>query len=290
MAGEYKLVDPFFNMPRPPGPNPNADPNIMRWFKDSKAMVNGATHEEMLADMDEAGIEFGMVTIQGGTQKTGYYAVGQEVSDESLDAAMQRYAELKAKAPKRIFGCVWIDPTGMMKAVRQLERAVKEYGFQACHLMPSVTGLPSNHAVYFPIYAKCVELGIPVKINVGVPGPLRPADPQRPIYLDEVLIAFPELTVVGTHVGHPWHLETVALLQKHANFYLITSGFAPKHVPQEIWDVANRRVPHKLMWSSDYPILPMQRCAKEGWEAPLKDEVKRKYLRENAMEVFKIGV
>ena len=128
-----------------------------------------------------------------------------------------------------------------------------------------------------------------MKINVGAPGPLRFGEPQRPWYLDEVLIAFPELTVVGTHVGHPWQMETVGLLQKHSNFYLITSGFAPKHVPEEIWKFANARGAHKIMWSSDYPILPMQRCADEGWALELKDNVRRGYLRNNALEVFKLG-
>jgi hypothetical protein len=30
----------------------------------------------------------------------------------------------------------------------------------------------------------------------------------------------------------------------------------------------------------------MQRCAKEGWEVPLKDEARRGYLRDNALRVF----
>jgi predicted TIM-barrel fold metal-dependent hydrolase len=177
-----------------------------------------------------------------------------------------------------------------MTAVRQVERAVRDYGFNHIWMMPVLAGLPANHPTWYPIYAKCVELGIPVKVNVGVPGPLRFGLLQQTMNMDEICIAFPELTVVGCHVGHPWHLETVALLQKHANFYLVTSGFAPKHVPKEIYDVVNRRVPHKLMWSSDYPILPVQRCAREGWEVPLKDEVKRRYLRENTIEVFRLDL
>ena len=287
--GEYKLIDPFLNMPGPKGQQRTQDPNIARWFKDSKALFEGATPQEMLADMDETGIEMGILTCSAGGVPTNPYQVGQNVTEEGLLAAYERFSEFKAAAPDRIIGCIGIDPTGLMTSVRQLERAVREWGFNCCWMMPSLVGLPPNHAVYYPIYAKCVELDIPVKLNVGFPGPLRFADPQRPAYLDEVLIAFPELKVVGTHVGHPWQMETVGLLQKHANFYLITSGWAPRHVPQEIWDVVNRRAPNKLMWSSDYPILPMQRCVKEGWEVPLKDDVKRRYLRDNALEVFKFG-
>ena len=108
------------------------------------------------------------------------------------------------------------------------------------------------------------ELNIPVVINIGFPGPLRYAKYQRPLDLDDVCITFPELTVVATHIGHPWHLETVALLQKHANFRLMTSGFVPKYVPQEIIYTLNTRAQHKVMFSADYPIQDFQRCVDEA--------------------------
>ena len=292
MAQEYQLIDPFVSLPEPPqGEHRQLDPNIARWFRHSKALLAGATIDDMIADMDEAGIETAILTADGvprGLHKSPY-TVGQNVDDESFDAVCQKIAAVRARYPGRFHGCIGIDPTGVMRAVRQLERAVRDYSFGSCWMMPALVGLPPNHATYFPVYAKCVELGIPVKINVGIPGPLRPGWVQQPLYLDEVLLAFPELIVVGTHVGHPWYLETVALLQKHTNFYLITCGWAPSYIPREIWHFANTRGPHKVMWSSDYPLLPMQRCAREGWEVPLKDEVKRRYLRENTLEVFKLG-
>jgi predicted TIM-barrel fold metal-dependent hydrolase len=175
-----------------------------------------------------------------------------------------------------------------MKATRRLERAVKDFGAIAVHLMPATTGLPANHQSYYPVYAKAAELGVPVKINTGFPGPsTKMGELQRTENLDEICVAFPELTVCATHVGHPWHLATVAMLQKHANFRLITAGFAPKHVPEEIWRAANTSAGHKVMWSSDFPVLPMDRTANEGWDVPLKEEVRRKYLRDNALETFK---
>jgi predicted TIM-barrel fold metal-dependent hydrolase len=291
---DYKLVDPFLNMPKTPEEakaNRLDDPNMKRWFKDSRVLWEGATFEDMVANMDMAGIEKGIITASAGGDPSfgSVWSVGRSTTEEQFEAACARFFEARRVSGGRLQGCLSVDPTGMMTSVRRVEKAVREYGFNHIWMMPALVGLPANHRVYYPIYAKCAELGVPVKINAGFPGPLRFGTLQRTINLDEVCIAFPELTVVACHVGHPWHLETVAMLQKHANFYLVTSGFAPKHVPKEIFDVANRRVPHKLMWSSDYPVLPMERCAREGWEVPLKDEVKRRYLRENAIEVFKLG-
>ncbi len=289
MAEQYQLIDPFVGPP-PKEPNKSQDPNIARWFRNSKALMEGATIEQMVADMDESQIEAAIMTATGQPElPTGPYSVGQRIDDERFDTACKEVADIIKRYPGRFYGCAAIDPTGMMKAVRQVERAFHQFGFRSIWIMPALVGLPPNHACYFPVYAKCVELGMTVKINCGVPGPLRQGALQRPLPLDEVLLAFPELTVVGAHVGHPWHLETVALLQKFPNFYMITSGFAPKHVPQEFWQFANSRGAHKILWSSDYPILPMQRCSTEGRAVPLKDEVKRRYLRDNAIEVFKMN-
>jgi predicted TIM-barrel fold metal-dependent hydrolase len=131
-----------------------------------------------------------------------------------------------------------------------------------------------------------LQLGIPIKINVGVPGPRRPASMQHPMALDEVLLAFPELTVVGCHLGHLWISEIVALLQKHRNFYLVTSARAPKYIPAELRNVANKRGPDRLMWASDHPLIPLERCAREGWEVPLNDDARHGYLRKNVLKVF----
>ena len=289
MAAPYKLVDAFLQLPQLSRrtQEQKIDPNIAKWFKPGDAVKLGFTLDDLLRDMDAADVEKGVLTAAALRPSSSPYSVGQNISDETYEKLCTRVAEIRAQQPGRFHGCLGIDPTGMMRAVRWLERAVREFGFRSCWIMPSLVGLPPNHACYFPIYAKCVELDIPIKINVGVPGPLRPAMPQQPMALDEVLLAFPELTVVGCHLGHPWQGEVIALLQKHRNFYLITSGWAPKHVPPELWQLANKRGPDKLMWASDHPLLSLERCAREGWEVPLADAAKRGYLRDNALKIFR---
>ncbi len=292
MAGEYRLVDAMTGMPSPPRPQTQArklDPNIARWFKASSAMTQGATLEDMVAAMDAGDVEFAHVTAAIMGRVSGpAYGVGQDIPDPLFEALCQRAAELMRRYPGRFKASVGLDPGSVRGAVRRLERAVNEYGFTGAYIMPSMVGLPPNHASYFPIYAKCVELGLSIKINVGVPGPMRPTSMQVPMLLDEVLLAFPELTVIGVHLGHPWIGEVIALLQKYPNFYLATSAWAPRHVPREIWDFANTsRGINKVMWATDYPLLSVQRCVREGWEVPLKEDARRRYLRDNALELFK---
>ena len=290
MAAKYRLVDAMTGMPSPPRAQARKlDPNIARWFKPSKEMSEGAALEDMVAAMDAGDVEFAHITAAiMGRVASPTYGVGQDIPDQLFETLCRRGAELMNRFPGRFKACIGLDPSRVMGAVRRLEKAVREFGYSGAYIMPSMIGLPPNHASYFPIYAKCVELGLPIKINVGVPGPLRRAAMQSPMLLDEVLLAFPELVVVGVHLGHPWQGEVIALLQKYPNFYLATSAWAPKHVPRELWDFANtRRGINKLMWATDYPLLTVERCVREGWEVPLKDEAKRRYLRDNALEVFK---
>jgi uncharacterized protein len=288
MTREFKLIDTFVSMTLRPNERVH-DPNIARWFRRG-VPPQGAPIETVVADMDEAGIEMAFLTANGAAMQRlisgSPYRIGEDIGDQAFDDACRDTNRLMSEYPGRFQACVAIDPSAMTKSVRQLERAAKDFGFRFCWLMPALVGTPPNHQSNFPIYAKCAELGIPIRINLGVPGPMLQASSQRPIDLDEVLVAFPELTVIGTHVGHPWHLETLSMLERHTNFYLMTAGWAPKRVPHEIWEFANSRGGAKIMWASDYPILTMQRCAEEGWDVPLKDNVKRRYLRDNALAVF----
>ncbi|HEV3113354.1 MAG TPA: amidohydrolase family protein [Candidatus Binataceae bacterium] len=285
----YKLIDAFLQVPPLAGKKlvRHIDPNIDKWFKPGEQVRHGFTVDDLVRDMDAAGVERGVMTAGVMRLPPSPYSVGQGISDETYEKICVRVAEMVQQYPGRFHTCFGLDPTGMMRAVRWLVRAVNEFGFRSAWIMPSLVGLPPNHACYYPIYAKCVELGIPIKLNVGVPGPLRPASMQYPMALDEVLLAFPELIVVGCHLGHPWTNEMVALLQKHRNFYLITSAWAPKYIPAELWNLANKRGPDRLMWASDHPLVSLERCAREGWEVPLNDNARRGYLRDNVLKVFK---
>jgi predicted TIM-barrel fold metal-dependent hydrolase len=283
--GEY--VDVWVNLPS--AERREMDPNIQRWFaKSSPDILGGVTPEQMFEKMDAAGIQVGLLTAGiGGVPKNPYMGGYEDFTLDKFAENCERIAEICKKFPGRFRGAALIDPTQGMNAVRMVEMAVKEYDFRAVRLFGALVNIGPGHPLCWPIYTKAIELDIPVTVNVGVPGPLRFAKHQRPMDLDDVFVSLPEVKIVMTHVGHPWHLETVALLQKHANAYLMTSGWAPKHVPAEIIHLMNTRGQHKVMWSADYPIQTFERCVREAQELPLREGVLRKYMRENALNVFK---
>lgn len=264
--------------------------NVGRWFHAS-SVRSGTTIEEFIAMMDASSVGKALLCAgapwgQPATRPTGPFTISHGVEDDVFDMLCGEQAALIARYPGRLYGTVMVDPLGVSQSYAQVDRAVKEYGCIGVRIMPSMAGLPLDHALYYPIYAKCEELQVPLTVNLGVPGPMRPARLQQPMLLDEVLLAFPNLKIVGTHIGHPWHLETLALLQKHRNFYLMTSGWAPKYVPTEIVHFMNTRGSHRVMWASDFPLIGMDRATREASELPLKAEVFKRYARDNCVEIF----
>ena len=199
MAREYKLID---SVAYPPSMKIPKDPLLSKVFGDTK--FEGETVEQMVARMDECAIEASIITVNAATREPFQpYRVGQKIDDTALDAACKDVADMMARYPGRFFGCVAVDPTGMMKAVRRARAGGPRIRIHVCFILPAAIGLPPNHACYFPIYAKCVELGIPVRMNVGLPAFQGAGWVQHPMHLDEVLLAFPELTVVGAMSAIP---------------------------------------------------------------------------------------
>jgi uncharacterized protein len=295
-VSKHTFIDTWANIPVPAAEKLVPwSPAVERWFgRQTSLMKQGSQISDLIDDMDAAGVEKAIVTARHGwahpaTRPVGPLATSHGMDDEIFDTFAEELMRGVRAYSGRIYPAFIIDPMGAMTAVRQLERAVKDYGSVVIRLFPAVTGVPPDHALCYPLYAKCVELGVPVTVNMGVPGPRRSSAWQRPMLLEDVLLSFPELTVVGTHIGHPWHLETVALLQKHPNFFLMTSGWAPKYVPAEIWHHLNTRGKHQVMWASDYPLLPLARVTEEALAIELKDGVLQRYIHDNALDVFKLA-
>jgi uncharacterized protein len=288
--GEY--IDTYINLPsKVRASEEDMDPNIRAWFlKSSPDLLGGVTPEHMMKKMTDAGVERGLLNISPMGNNIGQPTIPNTaiLTLDEWRAKCEEVANIAKAYPGRIFGTCNVDPNLRMDAVRMVEIAVKEYDFRAVRLFGATTNLRPNDALCMPIYTKAIELNIPVVVNIGFPGPLRFARNQRPIDLDDVCVTFPDLMVVATHNGHPWHLETVALLQKHANFRLMTSGFVPKYVPQEIIYTLNTRAQHKVMFSADYPIQDFQRCVDEALKLPLRPGILRRYMRENALETFRM--
>ena len=191
--------------------------------------------------------------------------------------------------PGRFLPSAGVDPNDGMKAVEEIVRLHETVGLRAIAGFPAGYSpqVPINDKRWYPIYAKCCELGIPVFMCTGVPGPRVPMACQKTELLDEVCWFFPELTIVMRHGAEPWEELAVKLMLKWPNLYYSTSAFAPRYYPKAIIDYANTRGADKVMYGGYFPMgLTLDRIFSELPDVPLKDEVWPKFLRENARRVL----
>ena len=198
----------------------------------------------------------------------------------------------KEKFPDRFFFDVPSNPNGGMDEVRRIKRIHSEVGLSAISVFPAGTNpqVAINHKYMFPLYACAVELDIPILLNAGIPGPRIPMETQKVEHLDEVCWFFPDLKIVMRHGAEPWEALAVKLMLKWPNLYYSTSAFAPKHYPKAIIDYANTRGSDKLIYAGYFPMgLSLDRIFSDMENVPFKDDVWPKFLRENAMKVFKLG-
>lgn len=194
-----------------------------------------------------------------------------------------------AAHPTRLVGLASVDLHRPMQAVRELRRCVKERGFKGLRMLPWLWGLPPNDRRYYPLYAECVELGVPFCTQVGHTGPLRTSETGRPIpYLDDVALDFPELVIVAGHIGYPWTEEMIALARKYPNVYIDTSAYTAARYPPELVRYLRGGGRTKVLFGSNFPMILPGR-ALEGLDAlGLDDEAKRLFLGANARRVFRL--
>lgn len=196
-------------------------------------------------------------------------------------------ATLVAERPDLFVGVASVDLLRPMDAVRELRRAVRTLGFRGLRMLPWLWRLPPDDRRYYPLYAECIELGVPFCTQVGHAGPLLPSEPGRPIpYLDQVAADFPELVIVGGHIGYPWTDEMIAMATKYPNVHIDTSAYKPSRYPPALVEYLKRHGRKKVLFGSNFPMIFPGEALAQVDALGLDDEAKRMFLGENAARVF----
>jgi uncharacterized protein len=246
--------------------------SLRRWVG-AEELARELPLEHTLAAMDQGGVAQGLISAW-------YAPEGVLISNDELAACVARH-------PDRLVGVASVDLRKPMEAVRELRRAVRELGLRALRVVPWLWGLPPNDRRYYPLFAECVQLGIPFCTQVGHTGPLRTSETGRPIpYLDDVALDFPELTIVAGHIGYPWTAEMIALATKYPNVFIDTSAYTVRRYPPELVDYLRHHGRRKVLFGTNYPMITAEK-ALHGWkDLALDDEAAELFLAGNARHVF----
>jgi len=224
--------------------------------------------------MDAAGISFGLLSAWHGPG-------GSLIANDEVAGWITQH-------PDRFAGLAAVNLATPMAAVRELRRCVEELQFKGLRMVPWLWEAPPTDRRYYPLYAACVELGVPFCTQVGHTGPMRPSETGRPIpYIDQVALDFPELVIVGGHTGYPWTEEMVAVARKHENVFIDTSAYTAKRYPPELVRyMASRGGRRKVMFGTNYPMIPPDAALADLDSLQLDAETRELFLVGNARRVF----
>jgi predicted TIM-barrel fold metal-dependent hydrolase len=247
--------------------------SLRRWTGD--AIPEGEIPLQVTLDaLDAGGVDRALISAWHGP-------TGALVSNDEV-------AGWIAQAPDRLIGLASVDLAKPMQAVRELRARVTDEGFKGLRVLPWLWEVPPTDRRFYPLFAACVDLGVPFCTQVGHTGPLRPSEVGRPIpYIDQVAIDFPELTIVCGHVGYPWTEEMVAVARKHPNVVIDTSAYTTKRLPPELIAYmktgSGRR---KVLFGSNHPMIAPAHALEGLDRLGLDDETTALYLGGNAQRVF----
>ncbi len=245
---------------------------LLRWTGQAGENVTPTIADTVQA-MDEAGVEIALLSAWSGPE-------GDLISNEEVAAQIEA-------APERFRGLVSVDLTRPMEAVRTIRRWVDGKHFVGVRVVPWLWDLPPNDRRYYPVYTACVDAGVPFCTQIGHTGPLRRSETGRPIpYLEEVLLDFPDLVVVGGHVGFPWIDEVVSLSVKFPNFYVDTSAYALHRLPPDFVIFLKGIGQGRVMFGTNWPMLSPARCLEGLAALGLTEDQRDQFLFGTAKKVF----
>ena len=276
-----RAIDMHVHIPRQPGlPDMVIEESLRRYFRlndPPKLAEELYTHYK---EWDILGVVFSVdaETVTGDSPDTNDYV-----------------AELVNAHPEQFIGFATVDPWKEDRAVEELERAITELGLKGLKLHPIHQAFFPDDTRFYPLYEKCVELGIPALFHsgfaaagIGMPGgggmKLKYAAPIP--HIDDVAADFPGLTVIMAHPAWPWVEEQIAVALHKPNVYIDLSGWAPRYIPPQLIHEANTRLQDKVLFGSDFPYLPPDRWLSGFEQLEIRDEVRPKILLENAKRVL----
>ena len=257
------------------------DEDFMVQIRMPEDMRAGVEIEDYLRKMDRAGIERSLLIA---------HRCGDLNIKGSFEIPYKYVHDICEKYPDRFSGLAGIDTTKGMAQLQELEQAINEFNFVGAHWYPHWFGVLPNAPQIYPIYAKCCELDIPIMMQVGqnliYSRDRKLASVAQPILLDQVAIDFPELVLIGIHMGVPWTDEMIAMCWKHENVYVAGDAYAPKHWPKAYVHYANSYGRHKVLFGSDWPAIDPERAVNEISDHGMRPEAHAMMMRENALRLF----
>jgi len=247
--------------------------SLRRWTK-SLTEKETPSVSSTIAALDEGGVDRMLISA--------WYAPNKIMisNDEVYDFVSQSNG--------RLIGIGSVDITQPSLVMREVRRCVEKLGFKGIRVLPWLFQVPPTDRRFYPVYVACCEMNIPFCTQIGHTGPLMPSEVGRPIYLDQVALDFPDLTIVAGHIGYPWTEEAIAVATKHPNIYIDTSAYTIKRYPPTLIEYIRTHGRGKVLFGTNYPMISPVKALDGLNNLGLDEKVRGLFLSQNTARVFRL--
>lgn len=254
------------------------------WVHEYMKKVNPVIYENfdrnmtpsgVLKLMDEEGVDFAVLLA--------------EIAPLTTGVVNNKFIAKFCGENERLIPFASINPVTDPNPPKTLAKMVEDFGMKGLKLLPPYQYFYPNDTKFHPLYAKAQDLNIPVVFHTGSSifknAKLRFGNP---LYLDDLAVDFPDLTIIQAHGGRAfWYNIASFLAKRHRNVYIEISGLPPKNLLRYFPDL--EKIGEKIIFGSDWPGVPSVKANIEAiQELPLMTETKRKILGENALKLLKL--
>ena len=216
------------------------------------------------------------------------YATGHpRISNEEV-------AEVAAQYPETLIPIGSVDPWKGKAGACEVKRLVEDFGVRGFKFHPSIQGIAPNDPIGYRVYEAIEEAGVPALfhsgqtgIGAGVPGGggIR-LKYSNPMHVDDLAVDFPELRIILAHPSFPWQDEALAVANHKPYVYIDLSGWSPKYFPPQLVQYANSLLQDKVLFGSDFPVIKPDRWLADFAKLDIKDSVRPKILKDNAVRLL----
>src|SRR5712671_3837481 len=190
-----------------------------------------------------------------------------------------------------------IDPAPGKMGVREARRLIKDHGVKGFKFHPQVQEFWPNDRGAYGLYEVIAEAGLPAVFHTGHSGigaGMRGGGGIRhkysnPMYLYDVTVDFPDMTIIMAHPSFPWQGGALSVCLHKPQVYIDLSGWSPKYFPPQLVQYANTQLKHKVLFGSDYPLITPDRWLADFQEAGFKPEVHDLILKQNAIRALRLA-
>lgn len=222
------------------------------------------------------------------------FPVDTERETGQLRVSNEEVAEDAARHPDALIAFASVDPMRGKMGAREVRRLINSHGVKGFKFHPSAQGFYPNDRDAYTVYEAISEAGVPAIFHsgqTGVGAGLRGGGGIRlkysdPMFLDDVAVDFPSMSIIIAHPSFPWQDNALAVATHKPNVYIDLSGWSPRYFPPQLVKYANTLLKHKVLFGSDYPVITPERWIKDFDTLDIKPEVRPLILKQNAIQLL----